>query len=466
MIMISANVLAFGGGGHGRTSSQYKKGVSSLGVYYGGDGQVDVDIRDCNDKTETLIGTECCVNDRIYVEGDEKKCCDDTKEYTRYVVEGNCVRVCPEGSVAEGEKCVCAEGYEDDGEGGCVSESESSCSADNLSSCDETACNALMDGWTSGPQYQWYNDRCIEHMTTCEGEYGYTQSECEEIQDAYYWSSSAGKCYFVEGSECESLSCGREACEDKPADLGFTGSCRWDEENEVCVSAVAQCDFDHLDQCTEEECNNLGDTVWRGGVCTRYGSNDIVEDWDQEKCQEAQAEDPTYTFWSYAHEKCFDANYFQNEYDCYLVSANESVAYCCDRAYSYYNLAFDTSVPSDVCCAQSPWPYYAQDSYGVAFCYEDYSYTEPFSEGATLRACMAAHGDTEGSRYSWLNTGWDQEDGGSYCCFNNALSSQTGEPDQECCEALADMGAHWENGVCCMSDSGYELNGEPRSECQ
>ena len=75
LICFSLNAFAFGGGGKGRTATRYQQGVSAYGAHFGGHGQVDIRLT-CNEETESVVGIECCLNNLIYIEDDEEKCCN------------------------------------------------------------------------------------------------------------------------------------------------------------------------------------------------------------------------------------------------------------------------------------------------------------------------------------------------------------------------------------------------------
>ena len=102
---VSTNAWAFGGIVDGITGHKsHHSGVSSIGVHYNGEGQVDVDIRTCDSETEELVGSECCKKTLVYDDNGVSKCCS-TEGYA--VQDGKCKKQCGEGLVLNEETNEC-----------------------------------------------------------------------------------------------------------------------------------------------------------------------------------------------------------------------------------------------------------------------------------------------------------------------------------------------------------------------
>ncbi|MBQ3695526.1 MAG: hypothetical protein II938_00950 [Alphaproteobacteria bacterium] len=75
-VLIGTNALAFGGGGHSRSSKRYQYGVDAIGTHVDPDHPiVQPDFRDCKEDETAIIG-KCCRNNLVYTEGNSEKCCD------------------------------------------------------------------------------------------------------------------------------------------------------------------------------------------------------------------------------------------------------------------------------------------------------------------------------------------------------------------------------------------------------
>lgn len=126
-VLYVPSVIAFGGGGHGRTATTYKGGINAIGVHFGGELVVCTEhstnvngLCKCDDGYEPINGEcllECGKNE---VRDHEKECiCDTVHNY--YGETGNCQLCSGEGRIVKNNECVCDEDSFDEIDGLCYS---------------------------------------------------------------------------------------------------------------------------------------------------------------------------------------------------------------------------------------------------------------------------------------------------------------------------------------------------------
>ena len=223
VLFISANVLAFGGGGSGRVASHYKSGVDSFGIHYGGDGDVEIDIRDCDDEGETWTGDQCCPNSFVYIKNGYQKCCNDDG----YKLQGGeCIKTCPMGFVLLGEDCVdLCENWDRDGAPTCARECDWRTGL-GIPESEDTICGNHMH--CSG----------VDNLCVCD--------ETFVLKDEY--SCGCPDQYVIESGKCVSLCANYEATICKP-------SCDWTTGEGIPATDKPSCG-------TNKVCDTNGECVW------------------------------------------------------------------------------------------------------------------------------------------------------------------------------------------------------------
>lgn len=196
MLGVATTALAFGGiFNHGNKSTTYKGGVNAIGVHIGGEGQVDIDIRNCDSETEELVGTECCLKTLVYEDGGVAKCCS-TEGYA--VQDGQCKKQCGEGLVLNEETNECEDACPAERQCGDICCGEGNVCHPELNVCCKDDYEDFGEDWM---------DRCCPAGSVGKDYYG----ECCEIGDILASNDTDSYCCpagsigaDIDGQCCES----------------------------------------------------------------------------------------------------------------------------------------------------------------------------------------------------------------------------------------------------------------------
>ena len=279
-ILISVTAFAFGGGGGGRVSSQYKRGVSSYGIHFGGEGQVDIDIRDCDEDTETLVDRLCCPNAHLAINGDTLTCCE-----AGYMPKGeaNAQICCHPDEVNKNGACAqpdCKPCEVRNGEGQCVPKECGVCQE-----CNESNGNCV-------PDTSLNDESCVQYGQTgicwnggcyknpCDG---FVPQDCEKRCEVHM-----GTKFIVQYTEAENHACTLDdettgrcndfgRCEPLPPDDPCAGvSCA--NECEMCVNGTCEPKENNTYVCTVD--NQQG--ICMNGTCTKIDTYQCPSEYNLE----------------------------------------------------------------------------------------------------------------------------------------------------------------------------------------
>ncbi|MBQ4472314.1 MAG: hypothetical protein II942_03635 [Alphaproteobacteria bacterium] len=310
-LLLASPSWSFGGGhSHGRVQNYYQ-GVNSIGVYYGGDSQADVDFRTCENENETWIAGQCCPNDRVV---DENTCADhtipdDPTDLCKNFRPFTCNSTCDSQTglpIPDDEGTPCGTGKVCDNSGDCV------CDTDLIEEDDGCYANAC-EGFVA--------DTCTTACQSVHGQASYTYAEGTSCGTGKV-CDNAGSCVCDTDLTEEDDGCYANACEGFVADTCTTacasthgvasytyaegttcgtgkvcssGNCVCDtdltEEDDGCYANA--CDGFVADTCTTA-CNSVhgqavytyaeGTSCGTGKVCDNSGScvcdTDLTEEDD------------------------------------------------------------------------------------------------------------------------------------------------------------------------------------------